>query len=282
MSDVEQDTRGILDPGQLLRHVDLTRTPPPQPLAGLIDRFWGVTYDLPTGARLQTEVLTHPGANLSVGHGDAGGDVEARAYGVARDLSTRTLVGTGWTVAAMTRPGGLGPFVRASVAALTDRMVPMGDALGLDEPALVAAVDGAADQPARTDALVAALLALLDRADPDRLATALQVTEVARLAETDRSLSRVDTLANAAGTSARTLQRMFREHAGVSPLWVLRRYRLLDAAELVRDGREVSWAEVAAMLGYADQAHLIRDFRAATGQTPAAYAAAQRPDGGSR
>ena len=39
----------------------------------------------------------------------------------------------------------------------------------------------------------------------------------------------------------------------------------------------MSWADVAADLGYADQAHLIRDFRAATGQTPAAYAAAQLP-----
>jgi len=54
---------------------------------------------------------------------------------------------------------------------------------------------------------------------------------------------------------------------------VIRRYRLLDAAEAVRTGDPVPWAGLAAALGYADQAHLIRDFRAATGQTPAAYAA---------
>jgi AraC-like DNA-binding protein len=57
-------------------------------------------------------------------------------------------------------------------------------------------------------------------------------------------------------------------------MWVIRRYRLLDAAEAVREGAAVSWAEVAADLGYADQAHLIRDFRAAIGQTPGAYAQA--------
>ena len=68
---------------------------------------------------------------------------------------------------------------------------------------------------------------------------------------------------------------MFLRFAGVSPVWVIRRYRLLDAAEAVREGQQVSWADVAAGLGYADQAHLIRDFRAATGQTPAAYAEAQ-------
>ena len=33
----------------------------------------------------------------------------------------------------------------------------------------------------------------------------------------------------------------------------------------------VDWAEVAAEHGYADQAHLIHDFRSLTGITPSAY-----------
>jgi AraC-like DNA-binding protein len=56
----------------------------------------------------------------------------------------------------------------------------------------------------------------------------------------------------------------------------LRRYRLLDVAEAVRNGESPVWADVAADLGYADQAHLVRDFHAATGQTPARYASSQR------
>ena len=34
---------------------------------------------------------------------------------------------------------------------------------------------------------------------------------------------------------------------------------------------------MAVMIGYADEPHLIRDFRAATGQTPAAYMQSQSP-----
>lgn len=86
----------------------------------------------------------------------------------------------------------------------------------------------------------------------------------------------MDDLSALAGIGRRTLQRMFMDCAGVSPVWVIRRYRLLEAAETVREGTPVSWAELAAGLGYADQAHLTRDFRAAIGQTPAAYAGAQR------
>jgi transcriptional regulator GlxA family with amidase domain len=100
---------------------------------------------------------------------------------------------------------------------------------------------------------------------------------VAAMAATDRSLRTLADLVTASGIGARTLQRLFTEHVGVSPTWVLRRYRLQEAAETVRDGRPVLWAQVAADLGYSDQAHLVRDFRAAIGTTPAAYAAQQQP-----
>jgi AraC-like DNA-binding protein len=98
---------------------------------------------------------------------------------------------------------------------------------------------------------------------------------VARLAETDRAIDRLDQLAAAAGVTPRTLQRLFAEHAGVPVTWVLRRYRILEAAELARTGAGRPWAALAADLGYSDQAHLVRDFRAHLGTTPAAYAARQ-------
>jgi AraC-like DNA-binding protein len=152
--------------------------------------------------------------------------------------------------------------------------VPLGEATGLDEPALLRRI-GLAAPPDRVRVLADALERVVD---PERARVAREVASIARLAETDRSLRRLADLSAAAGIGERALQRMFRRFAGVSPTWVLRRYRLLDAAEAVRDGQRVSWSELAAALGYADQAHLVRDFRAAIGQTPAAYARAQRGD----
>lgn len=275
---VERDSRGILDPWLLRQRVQLTRYPAGPVLDGLVDRFWAVRWDLPPGTVHQQQVLTHPGANVSIGHangtpGQRGpGPVEARLYGVARGLSTRVLTGRGWTVAALTWPGGLGAFITGSAAELTDRVVPLGQALGVDEAVLLRQVSAEPDEAAR----VALLAGALEQAvDPDRREPALSVAEVARLAESDRTVRRLGDLCERSGLGQRTLQRMFLQYAGVSPTWVIRRYRLLEAAETVREGRPVSWADIAAALGYADQAHLTRDFRAAIGQTPAAYASAQ-------
>jgi AraC-like DNA-binding protein len=276
---IEQDSRGILDPWLLRQRVRLTRYPAGPALAGVVDRFWAVRWDLPPGVTHRQQVLTHPGANLSVGHANArpgdqaAGPVEARLNGVARGLSSRLLAGQGWTVAAMTRPGGLGAFVRGSAAEFTDRVVPLRDGIAVPEAALLRQVTGEPEEAARVAVLAAALEQALD---PERAGPAAEVARIAGLAEKSREVRRLRDLCDLSGTGPRTLQRMFLHYAGVSPTWVIRRYRLLDAAEAVRDGSPVPWAELAAGLGYADQAHLIRDFRAAIGQTPAAYARAQQ------
>lgn len=199
--------------------------------------------------------------------------LEARVNGVETVLNTRHLSGQGWAVAAMTTPGGLGAFVSGSVADLTDRVVPFDGVIDVDETGLLHRIAGEPDQVARVEVLARALEAALI---PERVATARQVAEVAQLAETDRSVRRLGDLSARTGIPSRTVQRLFTQYAGVSPTWVLRRYRLLDVAEAVRNGEQPVWADVAADLGYADQAHLVRDFRAATGQTPSRYAASRR------
>ena len=70
----------------------------------------------------------------------------------------------------------------------------------------------------------------------------------------------------------RPLQRLFRDYVGASPKWVIRRHRLQEAAvRLERDGGG-SLAALAAELGYADHAHLSRDFKIATGRSPSEFA----------
>jgi AraC-like DNA-binding protein len=70
----------------------------------------------------------------------------------------------------------------------------------------------------------------------------------------------------------RTLQRLFSQYVGVSPKWVIKRYRLHEAADQLGAGEVVDWAKLAVDLGYFDQAHFIKDFKTIVGQTPAEYA----------
>src|SRR5258708_348004 len=91
-----------------------------------------------------------------------------------------------------------------------------------------------------------------------------------RLADAGPTAS-VRQLAGALGASERQLRRAFVEAVGLSPkqyLRVLRFRRVLDEA---RRTAAPSWSDLAASAGYYDQAHLIADFGAMTGATPAAW-----------
>ena len=69
----------------------------------------------------------------------------------------------------------------------------------------------------------------------------------------------------------RTLERRFRRLVGVSPKWVVKRYRLIEAAERLREDPGASIARLAAELGYFDQPHFVRDFKALVGEPPGRY-----------
>jgi AraC-like DNA-binding protein len=86
----------------------------------------------------------------------------------------------------------------------------------------------------------------------------------------DRTLVRVDDLVDRHGMNKRTLQRLFARYVGVRPKWVIQRYRLHEAAERLAAGG-VDHAALASELGYSDQAHFARDFKAIVGLSPAVY-----------
>uniref|UniRef100_UPI0028BE58B3 helix-turn-helix transcriptional regulator n=1 Tax=Citricoccus sp. TaxID=1978372 RepID=UPI0028BE58B3 len=103
-----------------------------------------------------------------------------------------------------------------------------------------------------------------------RLANAME-----ELIATDRSIVRVEQVAERLGVSVRGVQRLARSHVGVTPLAIIRRYRLQEAAVRLREEPDVTIADIAAELGYADHAHLSRDFRTVLGLTPRGYRGGQ-------
>ncbi len=94
-------------------------------------------------------------------------------------------------------------------------------------------------------------------------------------------MTRVETVAEQFGLGIRKLQRLFLNYVGVSPKWVIQRYRLIEAAERMREATTnlLDFAKLAVDLGYADQSHLIRDFKVLVGMTPAKYGESLRQRG---
>ncbi|MDX3387539.1 helix-turn-helix domain-containing protein [Streptomyces niveiscabiei] len=123
------------------------------------------------------------------------------------------------------------------------------------------------DDAARVAALDAHFLALPLTPDPQiPLATRL-VAEI----RANRELRRVSDVADAAGLSPRSLQRLFATHVGVTPKWTILRYRLHEALDEATHTPTPDWPTLAADLGYADQSHLIRAFTKTLGVPPEAY-----------
>ena len=86
---------------------------------------------------------------------------------------------------------------------------------------------------------------------------------------------RLPALAQALGLSQRTLARRVQAHTGLSAAHWMRRIKLRQASEALRD-TALPLKRIAADLGFASEAGLHRAFRQATGQTPLAYRMAQR------
>jgi AraC-like DNA-binding protein len=156
------------------------------------------------------------------------------------------------------------------VTDIADRKLPAGALPGLDGAALESACAACGE----LDEIVAVFEAALAPLVPEEPDPAVELADraVVLLSE-DRSLTRVADLADRLALSPRSVQRLFSEHVGVGPAWVIRRFRLQEAAAHATAGGEVDWAGLAATLGYYDQAHLVRDFTQTIGVPPARYAA---------
>jgi len=255
---------GILDARAAADHFRYAQTPPSADLAPFVVHHWQVTWDLTGRAPFTQWVLPFPSVNITFTAG------RCRVAGVPRGRFTEVLEGTGRVFGTRFAPGGFRPFSGAPVGAVTGRFVPVAEFFGEPGRRLAEAVV-AADDAAAVELMDAFLLSY----GPRRTAEGDLVAAVVARIVADPGIARVDQLAAEFGVGMRRLQRVFQEYVGVGPKWVIRRYRLHEAAARAADGAGLDLVALAAELGYSDQAHLTRDFTALIGEPPARYARSQ-------
>ena len=216
---------------------------PPTELRRWVACFWrqDVATDAPDHAQLIlpdgcVDILVQPHRHVAIA-GPATGAVTVD-------------VGSGTTTYGIRfRPGAAGAALGMPAGELLDTDAPV-DATGISWLR--------ADEP-----VVAALTARLRESTPDGLAL-----EAAR--RLDAGGTAVGQLASDLGVGERHLRRRFHTAVGYAPKTldrVLRFQRFLRVAE-GPEGTGADLAVVAALTGYADQAHLARDCRRLSGLTP--------------
>jgi AraC-like DNA-binding protein len=253
--------RGVLFPQPPAPHFQHDRLLPSAPLADLVEHYWYVRWDLRGRPPQQQATLPHPNCHLVIEHG------EANIYGVQTGRFERRLDGQDFVFGIKFKAGGFQPFLGAPASTLANRVVSVETVFGPAGLYLAASIAASATVNDMQAVAEAFLLARLPRPDAN---AALASTLVAAIAA-DLSITSVNLLLKMAGMDKRALQRLFQKYVGIGAKWVIQRYRLHEAIARVQESPRMDWAALALELGYFDQAHFTRDFRALVGQSPAEY-----------
>ncbi len=262
MTATDWKPRGILHPQTGEANFQLTRHVPAPAVSTFVERYWIIQWDLRGQPAYQAETLPQPYVNIVFEPGNA------RIYGVASQKYTNLLQGKGQVFGIKFKPGAFYPLLKSPLAALTDRSLPVAEVLGNEANALADTILALDDNQA--------MIALADDFWQTRLPpvdeTMTRIQQIVARIISDRTITRVEALADLFALNKRTLQRLFHQYVGVTPKWVIRRYRLHEAAEQLSTGANVNLPTLALALGYFDQAHFSKDFKALIGVSPMQYA----------
>ncbi len=259
---------------------------PPPPLAPYVRCFW-VLEDphaahgsapervVPDGC---CEIIVHFGSRFRRVEDD-GRAVAQRRSVVAGQITRHLLLtptGPAGMIGVRFRPGGARPFVGAPVHELQGDVLGLEETWGADAAELEERVAACADDRARVAVTSAALLRRLELARPLRPETRLAVTA---LVSSSGGVA-VAELARRVGWGRRRLERAFRDEVGLSPKVLARVLRFQSVVQrsvlpAATASRTPQWAILALDAGYADQSHMVREFRAFAGLSPTQYAAAE-------
>jgi AraC-like DNA-binding protein len=218
---------------------------------------------LPTGlmhlaVRLSPEPITlwEHGEKRGFGHSVIGG---ARSSFIVKDVSAPSIA-----VGAQLHAGASLPLFGVPADELAERHTPLDDVLGAEAEQLRDRLGSEPDLERRLNLFEAFLLVRLPRVRGVHPVVADAVANI------DRPIA---SLVERSGYSHRVFIELFRRRVGLAPKVFARVVRFQRVADRIARGRDASLADAALDAGYADQAHLSRDFAVFAGVSPAAYRA---------
>jgi AraC-like DNA-binding protein len=164
------------------------------------------------------------------------------------------------------RAGAAAEFIGVPGAGLRDRVIGLENLWGPEAFHLAEELNELSGEAARINRLELALLKqAAARKSPG---TNIDISGMTAWIIRQRGQASVERLAEATGVSRQHLTRVFRRDIGVTPKMYCRLARFQSTLAYTDPRNDVDWARVAARTGYADQSHMIAEFRRFSSLTP--------------
>ena len=223
----EKPARGLLHRKTSFEHFELTRFEPSEDLAGHVEHHWMILFDLGDRPAYTQRNLSHPNQHVVIDPRGGTG-----IFGAATGVFTTTLEGSGRVFGTKFWPGAFRPFFGRAVSALTDTALPIETTFSRSSAELTAEFVGLNDPFGMAERVEEIVRERLPK--PDEKAGLAR--RIVAFAEANLELVSTASLAEAFGMGVRALQRLFDDYVGVSPKWVIDRYRMLEAVETLNAG----------------------------------------------
>lgn len=233
---------------------------PSPSLAPFVDRFWQAAAaengNLPQYAMI-------PDGCVDVVYERVGPRVRCLVVGTNSRMQSFRITSDAIYFGIRFRPGMARHFLKTAPFELTDRQLDLQAFAEIGPEQLVEAGTFSSQSTLMERAL--------ERAVSRSGGTLSPLDRAISLMQQDPGVARVETLAELCGLGPRQLQRTTMATVGLPPKLLMRILRVQAAITAVQQRRHGGLADVAAALGYSDQAHMNRDFRLLTGSTPTEY-----------
>jgi AraC-like DNA-binding protein len=260
MKTSDKKISGVLHQKNSAQHYQLRRYLPEPILAPLIEQFWLVDWDLRGLPAHTQQNLPDPNMHLVISNQGT------KLMGPVSKKYRYSMQGQGKIMGVKFNLGVLAKKLVCPLDNALDREFEAADIFKFDQQELLKKTLFAKSDKAA----VAYLSDTLENTDIQAEPSVIKVQTLAAQIKNNNEINSVEVLAKLSHTSVRSLQRLFKTYVGLSPKWLIRKYRLHHALEML-ENKQLSLAQLTANLGYADQSHLIREFHAFLDVTPKQY-----------
>lgn len=256
---------GVLHQQLSEKHYRLRRYLPSPLLTNLIEQFWFVNWNLPSGKTHTQQNLPDPNFHLVIN------DNSLKLIAPVSKIHSYKMQGKGHITGVKFRIGVLNHYLSSPLSSYIDAELSTTDVFNNNLSLILKNLENTHSDKDKIDELEKQLQpyssALFLTSKTENLARA---DKLIQLIKTTSEIKTVEQLSQHTNISVRAIQRCFKEFFGFTPKWIIRKYRLHQALEALKN-KQTCMADIALQLDYTDQAHLIRDFKEIIGVTPAAY-----------